>query len=108
MRCMPSVFAGARVTVSARRRVVLGQLEPSVAVWGAHHRDVRSDSLEPNEAIHRAALDCRLAFQLQSEFGEERHGSREVVDDDGDVVHPLDRPAPRLGPRWSVSSMVIS
>src|SRR5215470_10961606 len=57
----------ARVAVLARRRVVPGQLEPPVAVWGAHHRDVRSDSLEPEEAIHGAAFEGRLAFQFQTE-----------------------------------------
>jgi hypothetical protein len=36
-------------------------------------------------------VDCRLALQLQTEFDEERGGSREVVDNDADVVHPLDR-----------------
>src|SRR5262249_51913318 len=35
--------------------------------------------------------------QLQTELGEERRGGREVVHDDADVVHPLDRPAPRVG-----------
>src|SRR5688572_1026439 len=69
--------------------VELGQLEPSVAVWGPHHRDVRPDSLEPNDAIHPAALDRCLAFQLESELNEERHGGRKIIDDDADMVHPL-------------------
>jgi hypothetical protein len=30
-------------------------------------------------------------FQLHTEFGEERFGSLEVVDDDENVVHPLKR-----------------
>ena len=56
------VRRSARVTVSTLRRVELGQLEPSVAVWGPHRRDVRPDSLEPNDVIHPAALDRCLAF----------------------------------------------
>ena len=52
------------------------------------------DSVEPNHAIHEAALDRGLAFQLESELGEERHRAREVVDDDAHVVHPLKRHAP--------------
>jgi hypothetical protein len=62
-----------------------------VAVRGAHHRDVRPDPVEPNDAIHRAALDRCLAYQLESELREERHGDREVVDDYAHVVHPLNR-----------------
>ena len=88
------VRGSARVTASTRRRVELGQLEPCVAVRGAHHRDVRADSVEPNHAIHEAALDRGLAFQLESELGKERHRRREVVDDDAHVVHPLKRHAP--------------
>jgi NADPH:quinone reductase-like Zn-dependent oxidoreductase len=61
-----------------------------VAVWGPHHRDVRADSLEPDDAIHRAALQRCLAFQLESELNEERHRLGEVVDDYAHVVHPLD------------------
>jgi hypothetical protein len=89
---MPSAFAGAPgASPQTRRRVELGQLEPGVVVWRAHHRDVRPDSVEPNDAIHPAALDRCLAFQLESEFSEERHRGREVVNDYAHVVHPLDR-----------------
>ncbi len=89
----------------------LDQLEPSVAVWGTHHRDVRPSSLEPNDAIHPAALVRCLAFQLESELNEERRGGRKVIDDDADMVHPLDRHAgcprtnrtleDRRNPHWS-------
>jgi hypothetical protein len=70
------VRRGARVGGPGRRRLVPGQFQPSMAVRGAHHRDVRSDSLEPDEAIHRGALDGGLAFQFQPERGEERLGRR--------------------------------
>jgi hypothetical protein len=37
------------------------------------------------------ALDLRFALPLHAEFYEDRNGSLEVVDDNADVVHPLDR-----------------
>src|SRR5205814_7608778 len=61
-----SVRRSRRVTASTRGRVELGQLDPRVAVRGPHHRDVRPDALEPNDAIHRATLDRCLAIQLES------------------------------------------
>ena len=51
-------------------------------------------SPSPDGAVHPRPLDLRLAFQLHTEFGEERFGSLEVVDDDENVVHPLKRHIP--------------
>jgi hypothetical protein len=65
------------------------QLNPAVAVRGPHHGDVGTDVVEPDDAAHPVALDGRLAFQLHTEFGEERLGSLEVLDNDENVVHPL-------------------
>src|SRR6188474_1330559 len=67
-----------------RRRVELRQLNPAVAVRGPHHGDVGTDVVEPDDAARPSPLDCRLAFQLHTEFGEERLGSLEVVDNDED------------------------
>jgi len=78
-----------RLGSDRRRRVELRQLNPAVAVRSSHHGDVGSDAVEPDDAVHRRPLDLRLAFQLHAEFGEERFGSVEVVDNDEDVVHPL-------------------
>ena len=36
-------------------------------------------------------FDCRLALELQTKFEKECSSSLEVVDNDADVVHPLDR-----------------
>src|SRR6266536_2376233 len=90
MRRMPSVFAGALSGLGSdrRRRVELRQLKPAVAVRGPHHGDVGTDVVEPDDAVHPTPLDRRLAFQLHTEFGEERFGSLEVVDNDENVVHP--------------------
>src|SRR5207247_2886502 len=47
--------------------------------------------VEPDDAANPRPLDLRLAFQLHTEFGEERFCSLEVVDDDENVVHSLNR-----------------
>ena len=54
------------------------------------------DAVEPDDAVHPTSLDRRLALQLQTKFDEERDRSVEVVDDDDDVVHPLNRHGPSL------------
>src|SRR5213594_915309 len=77
-----------RLGSDRRRRVELRQLNPAVAVRGPHHGDVGTDVVEPDDAVHPTPLDRRLAFQLHTEFGEERFGSLEVVDNDENVVHP--------------------
>jgi len=61
-----------------------------MAVRGPHHCDVGYNAVEPNEAVHRASLDLRLALQLQTEFLEESDRSWEVVHNNADVVHPLE------------------
>src|SRR5439155_23706662 len=91
---MPGVFRR-RVpgAAPARRGVKLRQLEPSVAVRGLHHRDLRPDALEPHHAVNPTALDRPLALQLESELDEELRRGREVVDHDAHVLHALDRHA---------------
>src|SRR3954465_4383769 len=76
-----------------RRSVELVQLNPPVAVRGPHRGDGGSNAVESDEGVDRLALDDRLAFELQTKFGEEGFGSFEVVDDEEDVVHPKDRHA---------------
>jgi hypothetical protein len=48
-------------------------------------------SSSPTVLSTAGPLDLRLAFQLHTEFGEERLGSLEVIDNDENVVHPLKR-----------------
>jgi hypothetical protein len=69
--------------------VVPGQLQLAVAVRGPHHRDLAPDAVESDGAVRNEAFDLSLAFQFHAELGEERDGGVQVVDDDGDVVHPL-------------------
>ena len=47
-------------------------------------------------AVHPRALDRHLAFERHAEGGEEGKGGWEVVDDDADMVHSLDRHVPSL------------
>jgi hypothetical protein len=60
-------------------------------VWSLQHGDLRTDALEPDDAVHPVAFDRRLSPQLESELNEERHRVGEVVDDYAHVVHPLNR-----------------
>ena len=96
MRRMPSVFAGA-LSGAALTAGGVWNFVSSSRLWpsgGPHHGDVGTDVAEPDDAVHPTPLDRRLAFQLHTEFGEERFGSLEVVDNDENVVHPLNRHIP--------------
>ena len=88
----------------AGRRVRLGgggypvvkfrQLKPAVAVRGPYECDVDPDVVEPDDVVHPTSFDRRLSLQLHTKFDKERDGSLEVVDNDADVVHPLNRHGP--------------
>jgi hypothetical protein len=73
--------------------VELHQLDPAVAVRGPQHCDVVPDVVDPDDALHPTSLDGRLALQLHAEFDEERDNGVKAVDNDEDVVHPLNRHA---------------
>jgi hypothetical protein len=73
------------------------QLKPAVAVRSPHHCDVDSDIVEPDDAVHPLSLDCRLALQLQTKFDKECSSSLKVVDNNADVVNPLNRHIPSVG-----------
>ena len=89
---MPGVFAGAcRSPPWVGGEWNFASSSRAVAVRGLHDRDLDPDAVEPDDAVHPAALDRRLALQLESELDEELGRGREVVDHDADVVHPLDR-----------------
>src|SRR5688572_33050040 len=61
-----------RLSSDRRRRVELGQLNPTVAVWGPQHRDVGANVFEPNDLLYRTSLDGRLALQLHTKLHKER------------------------------------
>src|SRR5687767_11986276 len=69
-----------RLSSDRRRRVELGQLNPTVAVRGPQHRNFCSNVLEPNDTVHPTSLDWHLAFQLHTKLDEESLRSRKVVD----------------------------
>src|ERR1700693_5304344 len=56
-----------------------------------------TDVLEPNGLVDPRPFHRRLAFQLHTEFGEERFDSRKVVDNDENVVHSPNRHIPSIG-----------
>jgi hypothetical protein len=78
-----------RLSSDRRRRVELGQLKATVAVWGPHNRDFGSNVLEPNDLVHPTSLDWRLALQLHTKLDKERLRSLKDVIYDENVVHPL-------------------
>jgi len=89
---MPSAFTGAfRPKPDRGGRVELVELDATVAVRGPHQREGGANILEPDQAVDRRSLDLRLAFDLQAEFDEEGLGRLEVVDNDQNVVHALNR-----------------
>jgi hypothetical protein len=81
------------------------QLDPAVTVRGPQHGDVLSDVVEPDDTLHPTSLDWPLALQLHAKFDEERNNSVKVVDNDEDVVHPLDRHA---GSPWCGTATVAA
>src|SRR5262245_22443366 len=83
-----------RLSSDGRRRVELGQLKPTVAVRGPHHRDLASNVLEPNDPVHPTSLDGHLALQLHTKFDKECLRSLKVFDHDENVVHSFKRHDP--------------
>ena len=81
MRRMPSVhWCVLRFSSDRRRRVELVQLKPTVAVRGPHHRNLASNILQPNDAVHPTPLDRHLALQLHTKFHKECLRSLKVLD----------------------------
>jgi dihydrofolate reductase len=64
-----------------------------VTVRGPHDGDVRSDAVQPDELVDPFTLDCCLALQFQAQFDEKRDSSREILDHNAGVIHPVDRHA---------------
>jgi hypothetical protein len=64
-----------------------------VAVRGPHDGDVRSDAVQSEEVVDPLTPDCCLALQLKAQFDEERDRSREILNHNAGVIHPVDRHA---------------
>jgi hypothetical protein len=72
------------------RVVVLRQLQLAIAVRSPQHGDVAADAVEADSVVGKRTLDLHLALQLHAKFSEERYSSREIVDNNADVVHPFE------------------
>src|SRR5262249_37824082 len=55
-----------RLSSDRRGRVELGQLKPTVAVRGPHHRNLALNVLEPNDKVDPTSLDWHLAVQFHT------------------------------------------
>src|SRR5439155_18441638 len=88
-------------------RVELVELDATVAVRGTHQREGGANVLEPDHAVDRRSLDLRLAFELEAEFDEERLGRLEVVDNDENVVHPLNRHVVETTPSREIAVVAV-
>src|SRR3954447_13071005 len=99
-----SVHRGATVIGNHRRRKELGHLEPAVAVRRTHHGDLDPHAAQTSDAIRPVTFDWGAPHELEAKFGEKLNGGIEVLHDDADVVHALDRHHLPLGthnPAWA-------
>jgi hypothetical protein len=91
---MPGVFIGALGAMLVATGV--WNVDSSTRPWpsgGPHDGDVRSDAVQPDELVHPFTLDGCLALQFQAQLDEERDSSREILDHNAGVIHPVDRHA---------------
>ena len=82
---------GREVTVNTSDAVRAGRVSDPVGKVNIGTGKIRAPK---RDAVHPRALDRRLAFERHAEGGEEGNGGWEVVDDDADMVHSLDRHVP--------------
>ena len=61
-----------------------------MTVGRAHHGDLDMLVAEAGDASRPFPLDRRAPFELEAELDEEIDCRVEIVDDDPDIVHPLD------------------
>jgi NADPH:quinone reductase-like Zn-dependent oxidoreductase len=70
-----------------------------MAIRSPHHDDVAFDVVESDRAVSPHAFNCCPAFDRQAEFCEEHDRRIQIVDDDGDIVHPLNSHQTTSSPR---------
>jgi hypothetical protein len=73
-----------------RRRDESRELEPAVAIRRSHHGDLDLLVAQASDAPRPLALDRPSPFELQAELAKELDRRCEVLNDDANVVHPLD------------------
>jgi hypothetical protein len=86
-----SVHRGVAVIRDHRRLDETGQLEPAVAVRGAHHGNLDALIAQSSDTSGPFSLDRGPPFELETELAKEIDRPSEVIDDDSYVVHPLER-----------------
>ena len=98
---MPAITLGCAFALLSSRGVpVVGdhrrcekarELEWAVAVRCAHHRDLDALVAKSGDATCPLSFDRGSPFEFEAELAEELDRRCEVLDDDADVVHPLNR-----------------
>ena len=68
-----------------------GVLEPAVAVWRAHHRNLDALIAQSSDTPRPFSLDRGTPFELKAELAKEINRGCKVIDDDSYVVHPFQR-----------------
>src|SRR5262249_34568245 len=67
------------------------QFEPAVPVWRAHHGDLNALIAEPGDTPGPLAFDHGAPFEFEARLAKAINRAAEVLDDDADIVHPLER-----------------
>jgi hypothetical protein len=75
------------------RREEAGELETAVAVWCPHHGNLDALAGKSGDASGPFSFDGGPPFQLKAELFEEIDGLFEIIDDNSDVIHSLERHA---------------
>jgi hypothetical protein len=68
-----------------------GELEAAVAVRRAHHGNFDMLIAQTGDTSTPFAFDRGPAFKLEAKLDQELNRGVEVLDDDSDIVHPLER-----------------
>src|SRR5437762_5534712 len=86
-----SVHWGVPVIGDHRRREKSRELEPTVAVWRAHHGDLNALVAQSRDAPCPHAFYHGSPFELEAELSEKRDSGIEGFHHDADVVHSFQR-----------------
>jgi hypothetical protein len=74
-----------------RGREEAGELETTVAVWRAHHRNLNVLIGKSVDTSCPFFFDHRPPFELKAEFWKEINCPSEVIDDNSYVIHSFER-----------------
>src|ERR1700753_1976584 len=74
-----------------RRSEEAGEFDPAVAVWCAQHGYLDVLMAQSSDTSGPFPFDCGALFELKTKLGKKFNRRSEVLDDDSDIVHPLER-----------------